>query len=230
MRPNLWLVTAGALALAACGNNGGNQSSTTTETTTETTTGTDSAASSNTPIGQSAPVNAVQDTAGAAAGMVGAATANNSADSYAMNAALSDMYEITSSRLALEKATSPEVKKYAQQMIKDHSATTDMLKSTLAKAGVKAAPPTALDERRQGMVDNLRAASKDAFDTTYLDQQTAAHQEAATLHKGYAEDGDNAALKQFAATTAPKVQHHLDMVKQLDRSGADEQTKSGTAK
>lgn len=230
MKTNLWLVTAATLALAACGsgNEGGSQSATTTETTTETTTAAE--ATGDNSVGQSAPVNAAQDAAAGVTGLAAATTANNSADSYVTNAALGDLYEITSSKLALEKATSPEVKKYAQQMITDHGATTDMLKSTLAKAGVKVTPPAALDERRQGMIDNLRAASADKFDTTYLDQQTMAHQEALTLHSGFAEDGDNAALKQFASTTTPKIRHHLDMVKQLDRSGADEQTASGKAK
>ena len=39
------------------------------------------------------------------------------ASGYATNAALGDMFEIESSRLAVEKAKSPEVKKFAQMMI-----------------------------------------------------------------------------------------------------------------
>lgn len=146
----------------------------------------------------------------------------NTAAGYAMTAALSDMYEIESSRLALEKAASPEVKKFAQMMVDGHTKTTAELKSTLAAAGVNMTPPPALDARRQGMLDELRGKSAAEFDTAYLDQQTTAHGEALDLHSSYAEGGDTAQLKAFAAKTAPIVQSHLDMVKKLDKSGADE--------
>ena len=43
-----------------------------------------------------------------------------------------------------------------------------------------------------------------------------AHQEAETLTRGYSQNGSNAALKQFAAKTAPIVQQHLDMAKTLN--------------
>jgi putative membrane protein len=163
----------------------------------------------------------MEDTAGAAVGMGGAMAANNTAADYVTNAALGDMYEIESSKLALEKAQSPEVKKFAQQMVTDHTATTKKLKDTVAQANLSLSPPAALDARRQGMIDNLKSASGADFDRAYLDQQTAAHREALTLHSGFAQDGDNDALKKLAAKTAPRIQHHLDMVKQLDSSGAD---------
>lgn len=146
----------------------------------------------------------------------------NTAAGYATNAALSDMYEIESSRLALEKSTSPEVKQFAQMMIDGHTKTTADMKATLASAGVTVTPPAALDARRQGMLDELRGKTAAEFDTAYLDQQTAAHGEALDLHKGFAANGDNPQLKAFAATTAPVVQGHLDMVKKLDKTGADE--------
>ena len=146
----------------------------------------------------------------------------NSAAGYATTAALGDMYEIESSKLALEKSNSPEVKQFAQMMIDGHTKTTAELKSALAAAGVAMTPPAALDARRQSMLDELRGKAATEFDTAYLDQQTAAHGEALSLHQRYADNGDTAAIKTFAAKTAPAVQAHLDMVKKLDKSGADE--------
>lgn len=142
------------------------------------------------------------------------------ADAYVTNAALSDMYEIESSRLATQKARSAGVKTFAQQMITDHSATTAKLKATVASAGLQLAPPAQLDPRRQSMLDTLKGLSGADFDRAYLEQQTAAHQEALALHSGFAKQGDNAALKRFAAETTPKIQHHFDMVKRLHGAGA----------
>jgi putative membrane protein len=162
----------------------------------------------------------IEDTTAAGTGMASAPMANT-ADAYVTNAAISDLYEIESSKLALDKSSSDAVKKFARQMIKDHTDTSAKLKSTIADAGIRSAPPSALDARRQGMLDNLRSLSGADFDKAYLDQQTAAHQEALTLHSDFARNGDNAPLKKLAAATAPRIQHHFDMVKQLDRGGAD---------
>ncbi|MFX8891312.1 DUF4142 domain-containing protein, partial [Acinetobacter baumannii] len=63
------------------------------------------------------------------------------------------------------------------------------------------------------------AQDKD-FDRTYMDQQVAAHGEAETLMKGFAEHGDNADLKAFAAKVAPAVQTHLDRARSL-QSGTE---------
>lgn len=196
------LACASALALAACGDNSANNVS---------------ADAANT---AAAAAGKVEDTAGAAVGMASAPLVNT-ADAYVAQAATGDMYEIESSKLALERSTSDAVKKFAQQMVTDHTATTAKLKAAIAAGGLNLTPPAALDARRQGMLDNLRAATAADFDQVYLDQQTAAHSEALTVHSSYAEDGENPALKTLAAETAPKVQHHLDMVKQLDAGGAD---------
>ena len=76
-------------------------------------------------------------------------------------------------------------------------------------------PPAHLDTRRQGMIDDLRGAKSEDFDRRYLAQQQAAHEEAVILMRGYAKDGDNSSVKQFAADTLPAVQDHLAMVKKI---------------
>ncbi len=162
----------------------------------------------------------MEDAAGRAVG-TGSAAAADTASAYIASAALGDLYEIESSKLALTKAQSPAVKKFAQQMIDDHSATTAKLKAAIAAQRLEITPPAALDDRRNGMLENLKGMTGRDFDRAYLDQQTAAHQEALILHRGFAQGGDNAALKTLAAETAPKVEHHLAMVKQLDEQGAD---------
>ena len=81
-------------------------------------------------------------------------------------------------------------------------------------------PPAELDQRRKGLLDNLAAASTDDFDHVYLEQQDAAHGEALRLMNGYAEHGDDAALKAAAVKAIPKVQAHLDRVHKLQAAMA----------
>jgi putative membrane protein len=78
--------------------------------------------------------------------------------------------------------------------------------------------PSAMDERRQGLIDNLKQASAQDFDKVFINQQVAAHEEALTLHRTYAENGDNAALKAFAAKTAPIIQAHHQRAEQLQQA------------
>lgn len=215
-----WLAAAAAaslsFALVACGNstpNTGADAAGTTKTETGMT-GPNPDGTAAPTVGQSQPTNAAEDAVAGAIGQVSAA-ATNSPEGFVTAAAISDMYEIESSKLALQKSQNAEVKKFAQQMIDDHTKTTAQLKK-IASAG-NMTPPTQLDNRRQGMIDNLKAASGAAFDTAYTSQQQASHAEAVTLMEGQVEDGTNAALKQFATATLPAIRMHRDMVDKMGK-------------
>ncbi|MCR5875104.1 DUF4142 domain-containing protein [Phenylobacterium sp. J426] len=164
--------------------------------------------------GQSQPVNAAQDAVGAAVGQVSASTMGaNSTDAFVGNAAMSDMYEIEAGKMAQEKGQSADVKAFGKQMVTDHTAMSNEMKAILAKNNMT--PPAELDQRRKGMLDNLRAANGADFDRAYIAQQDAAHAEAHTLMTGYAQNGDNAELKALAQKAAPKIQAHHDKVNQI---------------
>jgi putative membrane protein len=164
-------------------------------------------------------VNATQDATSAAVGATAAATVGQvSTDAFVTNAAISDMYEIQAGQIAQKKGQSAGVKAFGKTMVTDHTAMSNEMKPLVTAAGKT--PPTGLDERRKGMIDNLNAAPAADFDKAYLDQQEAAHSEALTLMQGYADNGDDAGLKGGAAKAVPKIQAHLDHVKQLKAGGA----------
>jgi putative membrane protein len=166
-----------------------------------------------------AAVNAAQDTTAAAVGATSAATvAQVSTDAFVTNAGISDMYEIQAGKIAQKKGQAAGVKDFGKMMVADHTAMSNEMKPLVAAAGKT--PPSGLDERRKGLIDNLNAAAPADFDKVYLDQQEAAHSEALTLMQGYADHGDDAGLKAGAAKAVPKVQAHLDHVKQLQAGAA----------
>ncbi len=165
-------------------------------------------------VGQSEPVNAAQDAVGAAVGATSAATlGSHDTGAFVSNAGQSDMYEVQAGQMAQTRGRSADVKAFGKMMVTEHTAMMNQMKPLITAAGQT--PPAGLDERRQGLLDNLRAASDADFDKVYLDQQEAAHNEALTLMKGYADNGDDAGLKAAATKAAPKVQAHLDRVKQM---------------
>lgn len=148
-------------------------------------------------------------------GMVGRMSANTAgssrADEFVKSAAIGDLYEIASARLALQRARSDEVKAAARQMIADHTTSTHHMRSALRMNSSQGLPPppVEMDERRKGMIDHLEAAPDDRFDETYLDQQILAHKETVDLMTGFRDHGDNPQLRSLAAGTAPVVTRHL---------------------
>lgn len=162
-------------------------------------------------------MSAVQDTT---AGLVGTVSAEmtSTTKGFVTAAAISDMYEVTAGKVALQRATSPEVKAFAQMMVDAHTKTTEKLKGILASNKINVTPPAHVDNRRQGMLDNLRGAAAGDFDHRYMTQQVAAHKEADILFRGYAKDGDNGAIKEFAATTDKDIKMHLSKAQKLEEA------------
>jgi putative membrane protein len=144
-----------------------------------------------------------------AAPMMGTSSAN-----YVAWAADGDMYEIQSSKLALSKSKSDATKSFAREMIADHTQTTQTLMAALPKTDPKVPkPPMKLSADNEAKIAQLRSASADQFDAMYMQQQAMAHKTAWALHKGYATDGTDPALKQVAMSAVPIIEKHLQHVK-----------------
>jgi putative membrane protein len=127
-------------------------------------------------------------------------------------------FEIGSSRLAKSKSQNEGVRQFADQMISDHTAAAEKLRAVAQLQGIRGDKVDALSSAHQADMERLEKASVSEFDAIYLDVQTKAHEDAVALFKSYAEDGDDAQLKQFAAQTLPKLEQHLEHVRALNRS------------
>lgn len=198
-----------SIALSAC-----NQSTTSSNTPTGQT---QTASQEPAPGSKSETVSAAKD---AVAGAVGTLSAEltSSTRGFVEGVAMGDLYEVEASKIAVMRARSDDIKKFAQMMIDAHTSTTDELKVALARSGANMAMPIKFDARHQGLIDDLKGAKADDFDGRFIAQQQNAHEEALILMRGYAKDGDNADVKSFAETTVPKVQMHLDMLKSIDEA------------
>ncbi len=140
-----------------------------------------------------------------------------STSDYVAQTAAGDLYEIQAGHIAQGKARSNALKSFASTMIKDHGTMSQTLMAALDNAQRKIAHPSdQLPTDKQAMIDQLKATPKGAqFDSLYLGQQLQAHQQAWALEKGYATDGDDASLRQVAASAVPIVEQHLAMLKAL---------------
>lgn len=136
-------------------------------------------------------------------------------EDFVKEVSMSDMFEIESSKLALEKG-SAATKAFAQQMVDAHQKTTSELKALLDSGKVKAMPATGMSDSQKKSFDELKDLSGKEFDEAYQDDQEDAHEDAVDVFKRYASEGDNADLKAWAAKTVPALEHHLKMAEELD--------------
>lgn len=166
-------------------------------------------------------LNKAGDMVGGLVGQAAAATAgSHSAAAFVTNACVSDLYEIEAGRLAAQRARNDATREFGLMMVEHHMTAKHQMQAALMSSEVTRflpdlQPTTQLDDRREGMLKHLREAPADDFDKTYLDQQRLAHQEAITLHKGYAENGDNPQLRSVAIGGLPMVQRHLKAIERL---------------
>jgi putative membrane protein len=138
-------------------------------------------------------------------------------DDFVKEVAISDMFEIESSKLAEQKGNAQD-KSFAQQMVTDHTKTSSELKQLVTGGKVKAQLPTALDSSHQSKLDKLKSASGKDFSSDYESDQVSAHKDAVSLFERYAKGGDNPDLKDWAGKTLPALQHHLDMAQELGKA------------
>jgi putative membrane protein len=138
-----------------------------------------------------------------------------STNDFVTKAAQSDMFEIQSSEVALQKHPDRDTRPFAARMIKDHKKTSKQLKSLVSRGKVKAQLPTTLDAEHQKKLDELRTLKGKEFDEAYDKAQLEGHEEAVNLFRKYAHDGDDRNLKRWAAKTLPHLKEHLAMAEKL---------------
>ena len=129
-------------------------------------------------------------------------------------------HEIALGTLAQQKGTHPEVKRFGETMVRDHQMAGQELKQILAQSTTGTAGETARDrttesDDHQEKMEDLQKLSGQEFDQKYIDQMIDDHQKAVDDLEGKAENSDNAAVKQWAAKTLPKVQQHLERAKTI---------------
>jgi putative membrane protein len=133
---------------------------------------------------------------------------------FVKEVAVSDMFEIESSKLAEQKGNTQE-KTFAQQMVTDHTKTSSELKDLVGNGKVEATLPTALDSSHQSKLDKLKGEAGKDFSSDFDSMQVSAHKDAVSLFERYAKGGDNADLKNWAGKTLPALRHHLEMAQGL---------------
>ena len=132
---------------------------------------------------------------------------------FAAAAGVAGLAEVSCSRLAEARAKDEAIRKFARQMIEDHTKANQEL--TSLASGKAIVLPTTLDLKDQAAVDRLDGLRGDDFDRCYAKQQYGAHMEALALFEAEAERGQDRDLKAWASKTLPTLKEHLKTIKQI---------------
>jgi putative membrane protein len=144
---------------------------------------------------------------------------------FAAAAADSGLTEVSLSQLGAQKATDPELKRFSQQMIEEH---TRMNAELMAMAGQKGmALPRTIDFRSQFCAQSLAGLSGEEFDKCYAKAQFVAHMDAVAMFEAEAHRGMDRDVMGLASKALPRIKDHLKMIKPIAKKYMKEEEEKG---
>lgn len=145
------------------------------------------------------------------------------------HAAMAGNAEVELGELAGERAQNPQVKEFAQMMVRDHSEAGAELKKTLAAHDVAA--PSGLDPEHRQLRERLSSLSGADFDREYMKAMVEGHKEVKSLLEGQGGAAHDprapkptgtsgtspleTAVRQWAGTALPRVSAHLQKAEEI---------------
>jgi len=144
-------------------------------------------------------------------GTTGTGAVNDSLFAYA--AAVGGMTELMVSQLGVRKATDPELKRFSQQMIDEHTRMNAELMSMARQKGI--ALPRELDYRAQFCAQSLAGLSGEKFDKCYAKAQLVIHMESMGTFEAEAERGQDPDVKALASKAVTHIKQHLKEIKPI---------------
>ena len=132
-----------------------------------------------------------------------------------MSAAAKAGYEeIQLGNLALKKSHNKEVRDYAQKLVDDHEKAASNLAKIAATKGVTL--PDSASLAASFSEGKLKMYSGRHFDEAFLSKMVDDHKDAVATFQKEASQGSDTDVKDFASTTIPTLQEHLDKAQALE--------------
>ena len=129
--------------------------------------------------------------------------------------AQANIAEVESGKIALDKSSDAEIKKFAKMMVDDHSKGLSDVKTLAAAKGTEL--PDGPDAKHKAVALEFKALSGGMFDSRYVKQAGVGDHEATEkLLKKTQSEAKDADLKALAGKMLPVVQTHLQHARTLE--------------
>jgi len=141
------------------------------------------------------------------------ANPGNTDETFVRSAAEASMSQVDLGKVAEQRAQNPEVKKFAQLMVEEHSKLTEQLKQLGMSEGINL--PTSVSRTDADAHRHLATLSGASFDKNYVQQLTSELERENAEFKRGASTATKTNLKDFAERTLPTIESELQQAKQL---------------
>jgi putative membrane protein len=132
---------------------------------------------------------------------------------FIKKAAQGGMAEVELGQLAVQKASSDQVKKFGQKMVDDHSKANDQLKQVAQQKNI--ALPTEPSAKDKATKARLEKLSGPDFDKAYMSDMVKDHKKDVAEFEHESKSGKDDAVKSFAEQTLPTLREHLSQAQQI---------------
>lgn len=134
--------------------------------------------------------------------------------SFFVDIAEINLIEIESAKLAQQKATHPEVKKFATMLVTEHSKASNELNMLANSKQITL--PTSLTDKGKNEYDKLNEKSGHDFDKKFIDTMIDCHEKAIKKLEDASTDNDNDQnAKNWASTQIASLTAHLQEAKMI---------------
>ena len=126
---------------------------------------------------------------------------------FMREAAEGGLAEVELGKLATEKASSEEVKKFGQRMVDDHSKANEELKQLASSKNVNL--PNEVSAKDKMTKERLSKLSGESFDRAYMQDMVKDHKKDVADFSRESKSAKDTDVKQFASKTLPTLKDHL---------------------
>jgi len=146
---------------------------------------------------------------------------------WTREAAMGGMFEVQLSQLAVQKATSPEIKQFAQKLIDDHTKANQQLMQVAQSKKIDL--PSQLDDMHKEKLAKFQKKEGQNFDKCYINHVTAEHVHDILSYRDASQDLRDPELKQFASQQLPTLQQHYQHAARLANWSANDARPAGAS-
>ena len=130
--------------------------------------------------------------------------------------------DIDAGKLAASKATNPEIKKFGQQMVTDHTGVNKQATALVTKLKVTPEDNSTSQSLKAGgekNIANLKSLKGAEFDKAYIDNEVTYHQAVIdAIDKTLVPSAQNAELKALLVKVRPAFVAHLEHARMLQKA------------
>jgi putative membrane protein len=132
---------------------------------------------------------------------------------FIKNTAKGNLAEIDLGHMAVQKTQSPEVRDFANRMIRDHTKANSELATLASSKGVEI--PKSISLGDDVSVAHLKMLSGKSFDDAYIKIMVDDHKKTVDAFQKTADNSQDPDVKHFAAKMLPTVQGHLTKIEKI---------------